>query len=206
MLSSCAFFACADFHVLPRCAPMVFPKRQSIWSSVLACAAACLQCSAVAGQAEDFNLESIGARGGFPESGSGRNFNQAELFTDWDLPWNWDLGKELHLRPQVDASVGWLGDGTYAAAIGTIGPRLVLSRERLPVSIVGGTSPTLLSRTVFRDKDFGINFQFTLRIGLDYDFAPHWRLSYHFQHMSDAGLSSKNPALNMHMFGLSYLF
>jgi hypothetical protein len=161
--------------------------------------------SAAAG-AGDFRLESIGARGGFSASSSGEQFNQAEAFAGWNLPWSWDLGKEWHLQSRLDVSLGWLGDNGHDAAVGTIGPTLLLGRERLPASLEGGVGPTLLSRHEFGDKDFGTEFQFTSHVGLNWDFAPHWRLGYRFQHMSNAGLASKNPGLNMHLFGVSYVF
>ena len=59
------------------------------------------------------------------------DFHQAELFGNWNLPWGWDLGKEWHLQSRLDLSAGWLGDRSQNAAIGTLGPTLVLSRARL---------------------------------------------------------------------------
>ena len=167
---------------------------------------ACLLLSGVAGRAEDIRLESTGVRGGWSPSSSGEDFSQVEGFLNLNLPWSWDLGKEWRLQTRLDFSLGWLGDKGNNGAIGTVGPSLVLGRERLPVTLEGGVSPTFLSRTGFGEKEFGINLQFTSHIALNWDFAPHWRLSYRFQHMSNAHLSSKNPGLNMNMFGLSYLF
>jgi hypothetical protein len=83
---------------------------------------------------------------------------------------------------------------------------VVLSRGRLPVSLDGGVSPTLLSRSEFGSKDFGTDIQFTSHIGVNWDFAAHWRLGYRFQHMSNADLVPQNRGLNMHMFALSYVF
>jgi len=157
-------------------------------------------------RAEDFRLESIGARGGLSATSGGEQFNQAEAFANWNLAWGWDLGKEWRLQSRLDLSLGWLGNSGHDAAIGTVGPSLVLGRERLPVSLEGGVSPTLLSHYEFGAKNFGTEFQFTSHVGLNWDLAPHWRLSYRFQHMSNAGLASKNPGLNMHLFGVSYLF
>ena len=118
----------------------------------------------------------------------------------------WDLGKEWHLQSRLDLSAGWLGDHGDNAAIGTLGPSLVLSRERLPVSLEGGSARRFSAGTTSVEKDLGTDFQFTSHVGLNWDFAPHWRLGYRFQHMSNAGLASHNPGLNMHMFGLSYVF
>ncbi len=162
--------------------------------------------SASAVHAGEFSLESAGARGGFSESSGTEDFYQAEAFANWNLPWGWDLGKEWHLQSRADFSLGWLGDNGHDAAIGTSGLSLVLGRQRLPVLLEGGVSPTLLSQHEFGDKNFGTDFQFTSHVGLNWDFARHWRLSYRFQHMSNAGLASPNPGLNMHLFGVSYLF
>lgn len=157
-------------------------------------------------RAEDFRLESVGVRGGFPGSHSGRDFNQAEAFANWNLPWGWDLGKEWRLQTRLDLSAGWLGDRGNNAALVSLGPSVVLGRERLPVSLEGGVSPAFLSRHKFGSKDFGTEAQFISRVTLNWDFVAHWRLGYRFQHMSNAGLGSKNPGLNMQLFGISYLF
>jgi hypothetical protein len=151
-------------------------------------------------------LESFGALGGIPGNNSSRFFNQAEFVADWTLPLGWELGKDWHLQSRLDLTGGWLGDFGNNAGIFTAGPSLVLARPPFPVTLVGGVSPTILTRTIFGSKDFGINFQFTTYIGLDVNFARHWRFTYHYQHMSDAHLSDKNPALNMQMFGISYVF
>jgi len=158
------------------------------------------------GQAEGIRLESVGARGGFSGNHSGRDFNQAEVFGNLNLPWDWDLGKTWHLQTRLDLSAGWLGDRGEDAAIGTIGPSVLLGRARLPVSLEGGISPTFLSAHEFGSKDFGTLVQFTSHLGVNWDFASHWRLGYRFQHMSNGALSSRNPGLNMHMFALSYCF
>ena len=211
-LSSCGG---SDKRSIPACAggrfrrclgTVVVPKRTRIRTSVSGWAVAGLLLCAVFGRAEDFRLESVGARGGLSANSSGQAFNQGDLFANWNLPWGWDLGKEWHLQSRLDLSIGWLGDRGNNAAIGTVGPSLVLGHERWPVSMEGGVSPTLLSRTGFGSKEFGTDFQFTTHIGLNWDFAPHWRLGYRFQHMSNAGLASKNPGLNLHFFALSYVF
>ena len=185
---------------------MVVPKtvcRRTALSTWVAC---CLLLCAATGRTQDFRLESVGVRGGFSASSSGEAFNQAEAFANWNLPWGWDLGKEWYLQTRLDFTLGWLGDRGNNAAIGTVGPTVVLTREPWPVSLEGGVSPTFLSRSGFGSKDFGTDFQFTSHLGVNWDFATHWRLGYRFQHMSNAGIGSKNPGLNMHLFALSYVF
>jgi hypothetical protein len=185
---------------------MVIPERKVRRIGVGGWAVACLLLCAAVGRAEDFRLESVGARGGFSSNTTGRTFEQAEGFANWNLPWGWDLGKEWRLQSWLDLSAGWLGEGSQAAAIGTLGPSVVLSHAPWPVSLEGGISPTLISRSDFETRDFGTYYQFTSHAGLNWDFAPHWRLGYRFQHMSNADLGSSNRGLNMHMFALSYVF
>jgi hypothetical protein len=99
-----------------------------------------------------------------------------------------------------------VGNNRSDAAAGTLGPLLALGRERFPISVEGGSGPTLLSRWDFETKDFGDPVQFTSHIGLYWDIAQHWRLGYRFQHMSNAGISQRNPGLNLQVMALSYRF
>jgi Lipid A 3-O-deacylase (PagL) len=168
--------------------------------------AVCLLAQLAASQGQEFKLESAGIRGGFAGNDSSGDFHQAEAFMDWNLPWGWDLGSQLRLQTRLDASLGWLGDSHHSAVIGSAGPMFALTHARIPLSLDGGISPTFLSRSEFESKDIGTEFQFTSYIGLNWDFAPNFRVGYRFQHMSNAGFSNHNPGLNMHMFSLSYVF
>jgi len=156
--------------------------------------------------AQDLRLESAGARFGFNPFGAGSHFYQAEAFANWVLPFAWDLGAQWHLRSRADVSAGWLGEADINAALVTAGPTVVFVRENLPISFECGLSPTLISHSSFRDKDFGEAFQFTSHFGINWDLSAHIRLSYRLQHMSNGGFSSPNPGLNLNVFGLSYLF
>lgn len=127
------------------------------------------------------------------------------MFANWYLPWAWSLGRQWNLKTRLDFSAGWLSDTVNNAAIGTAGPTLIVGRERLPVSLELGVSPTLIGHH-FDSRNLGTYIQFTSHVGLNWDFALHWRLSYRLQHMSNAGLANHNRGLNMHLFGLSYLF
>ena len=86
------------------------------------------------------------------------------------------------------------------------GPTLTLKREKFPLSLELGVSPTVLTRTEFTSKDLGFPFQFTTQVGLNLDLSAHIRLTYRFQHMSNADIAQPNPGLNLHVLGLSYLF
>ena len=92
------------------------------------------------------------------------------------------------------------------AALATLGPLLAVGWEGFPISVEGGSGPTILSRSEFETKDFGDPVQFTSHIGLYWDITKHWRAGYRFQHMSNAGISQDNPGINLHMLALSYRF
>lgn len=154
--------------------------------------------------AQSLQLDSAGARFGFYAAGAGSDFHQAEGFVNWNLPWFWELGSGWTLASRLDASLGWLGESGANGAIASAGPSLLVGHQNFPFSLEGGVSPTVLSRSDFETKDFGLPFQFTSHIGLNLDLTAHIRIGYRFQHMSNAGLSDPNPGLNMYMFSLSY--
>lgn len=157
-------------------------------------------------RADDFRLESVGVRGGISSNQAGGELGESQAFANWNLPWDWDLGKEWHLQSRLELSAGWLGDSDKQAAIGTIGPGVVVSRAQWPLSLEGGSSPTMLSRYRFARLDMGMDFQFTTHVGLNWDFAEHWRLGYRFEHISNADLAKPDPGLNMHLVTVSYRF
>jgi hypothetical protein len=186
--------------------PTLNMNRRLSLRGVGAVLAMCAALVARGGLAQGFSLESAGIRGGLSANAGRDEFHQAEGFLNMNLPWQWDLGKEWYLKTRLDFSAGWLGDSAFNAAVGTLGPTLVLARPGFPLSFEGGSSLTGLSRYLFENKDFGTRFQFTSHVGLNFDLTSRIQLTYRFQHMSNAGISSSNPGLNMHLFGISYLF
>jgi hypothetical protein len=172
-------------------------------------AAACLFSSRsfAAGLSEtNFTLESAGARYGLPANGKARGLQQAEIFSNYDLPWLFDLGAGMSWQSRLDATMGWIGGHGENAFVGTLGPSLVLRRRDLPLDFDVGSSLTLLSTHEWGAVNVGGRFQFTTHAGMDWDFATHWRVGYRFIHMSNAGIAHPNPGLNMHMIAFSFLF
>ncbi len=185
---------------------MGVPKKNCRWISVASGVIVCLLSGGWPSRAGEFRLDSAGVRGGSSLNHGGSSYNELQGFMNWNLPWSWDLGKDWHLQSRLDFSAGWLGNRGTDAAIGTVGPSLVLRRERLPLSLEAGTGPTLLSRHVFPADDLGSALQFSTFVGLNWDFAKHWSVGYRFDHISNGGLSSPNPGLRMHLLSLSYRF
>jgi hypothetical protein len=170
--------------------------------------AACILTAALGCSAGEMRFESVGTRFGFTTSKGSDDFRQAEVFTEVDLPWRWQLSTNWYLLPRLDFSAGWIGDGYKNGFIATAGPDFVLGRERFPLTLVVGSSPTLLSRDEFKatDSDFGIPFQFTTYAGIECKVGRHLSFGCRAQHMSNAGLGTPNPGLNLLMLSLSYRF
>jgi len=158
------------------------------------------------GHAADFSADSLGVRYGFFVNGSRGDFRQAEVYSNWKLPWVWNISTNWSLATRLDLSAGALQKHPDVGFVGTAGPSVVLARQGLPFALVGGVSPTVLSRYQFGATDFGVPFQFTSHIGISWRPGSHFELAYHFQHMSNASLSEHNPGLNLHMLGIGYRF
>ncbi len=125
---------------------------------------------------------------------------------NWFLPWDWDLGKRWRLASRLDSSAGWFGDPGFNAARIYVGGALLAGREEFPLSFEGGIGPAVITETEFGTADFGIPFQFISHLGLNWGVSRRIRLSYHFEHMSNAGLGTPNPGINLHLLGIGYLF
>ena len=150
-------------------------------------------------------IESAGTRVGFSTHQS-KQFYQTEAFACWDLPWGITPVDGWNVHWRLDISLGALNERGIHAAIGAVGPSLVLSRVKTPVTFEIGCSPTVLSRYEFESREFGTPVQFTSHAGVNYDFGEHWRVGYRLQHMSNARLNPENPGLNLHMLSVSWRF
>jgi lipid A 3-O-deacylase PagL len=154
----------------------------------------------------DFGFESVGARFGLGANGPAEHMNQGEAFAVLNLPLSWWNDGHWRLESRFEMAVGWLGGEGESAIIGSLGPGLLLHLGQTHVSLQTGFSPTLISQHTFGPQNLGSDLQFTSHIGLNYDIGSNWRIGYRLQHMSNGGISHPNPGLNLHMFGLSYLF
>jgi hypothetical protein len=163
-------------------------------------------CVVTCASAEEFSWDCVGARFGFGANESARDFYETEVFSDINMPFHWKVGRSFQVLTKLDVGLGRLGYRSDNAVVGEAGPLFVLTYKDFPVTLGAGSNCTGLSRSDFETKDLGIQFQFTTHIGVYWDFARHFRAGYRYQHISNAGLSDHNPGLNMHVFGLSYLF
>ncbi len=170
--------------------------------SLLAVVAACC----FGAQAEELRGTAVGVRVGASLNDRTDDFRQVSGTAEFDLPWAFNPGADLKLQTRADVSLGWLEGENEHALVGTAGPSVILSWRDFPLSLEGGSHPTLISRHHFGERDFGGVFQFTTHAGLNWDVTQRIRVSYRYQHMSNAGISRPNPGLNLHLLGVSFRF
>lgn len=185
-----------------------FLNRITLWTTgLLLAAAAAAAPETTATTAPEKTWQSVGVRSGFSTRDFPHDpFHQSELFSIWNLPRTWRLCTDWSVKPRLELTAGCLSGKKEEGFVGTLGPELAFKYDKLPIILDGGISPTVLSQDVFGYRDFGILVQFTSHVGLDWEFGSHWKLGYRFQHMSNAGIASHNPGLNLHLFGLGYRF
>jgi lipid A 3-O-deacylase len=147
-----------------------------------------------------------GLRGGISFDGGTERFEQVETFAAWEMPWRWNFYSDWYFRPGVDVSAGWISNQKDSGFVGTLGPTLELHKGNFPIVLEGGSSPTILSRYRFGNKDFGDNFQFTSHIGLKWQVTKQFSLGWRFQHMSNASIAEPNPGVNLEVLSASYTF
>lgn len=148
----------------------------------------------------------VGVRGGTSFQNNAGNFQEVDAFGGMYLPWLWGSQDGLHLKPRVEGSAGWLdnrGDGGF---IGTVGPVLELRKGRFPLTLEGGVSLCVLSRSDFPDKNLGGWFEFVDHVGLNWHITDKIILGWRYQHMSNAGFYRRNPGLNLQMLSVSFAF
>lgn len=150
-----------------------------------------------------FRLADVGVRLGMSENQPVRH---AEVFGDWALPWDFDLGYGFRFQTYASGGAGWIGDDHHDGVMGSLGPSFRLSTDQGPVSVVFGSAPTLLSRNTFGGRNLGCAFQFTSHVGLVWTIAGRYELGYRVQHMSNASISEHNPGLNSHLVTLAWRF
>jgi hypothetical protein len=149
-----------------------------------------------------------GLRAGSSFNDDEESFNQYDLYASYGLPWSWQWGRAILVDTNVTADVGILDGGGERGVAGSLGFEFVFgsSGGNLPLELRAGSALTLLSRHEYGDEDLGGPLQFTHHISLYYWFLENLSAVARLQHMSNAGIYSENPGLNMVMLALVYRF
>jgi hypothetical protein len=150
--------------------------------------------------------EMLGIRGGISDNRNDNNFYQVEAFSIWNMPWSWALGAGWSLTPYLEANAGMIRASDNSAFVGSAGPGIYFTGFKETTRIFMGVNPTVISKHQFGSDDLGGAVQFTSHIGIDFSVTRHIAIGYRLQHMSNAGLYSPNPGVNMHMLEVGYRF
>ncbi len=131
-----------------------------------------------------------------------------DKFTD-----TWQFAVAFRLRPprrlkarRLELAVGILSTSQENRLFVSLGPVWQLPIRSQWLSVELGISPTLLSGSSFNGRDMGGNFHFISSAAARATFGAHdsVALSLRIQHMSNGGLSSTNPGMDM--IGLNITF
>lgn len=131
-----------------------------------------------------------------------------DKFADtWQFAVAYRLRPPRRLRAQyLELAVGTISTSADNNLFVSLGPvwRLPLYNESLFVEF--GISPTLLSGTTFNGRDMGGSFHFTssAAIGTHFGARDAMSVSLRIQHMSNGGISSTNPGMDM--VGITFAF
>lgn len=149
-----------------------------------------------------------GLRAGQSFNGGDEDFNQYDVYVNFGLPWSWQWGRSVLVDTNLAATVGVLDGGGDTGVAGSVGFEFVFGRaeQDCPFELRAGSALTLISDHKYGDEDLGGPVQFTHHISLYYWLLENMSVLARIQHMSNAGIYSKNPGLEMVMLGLLYRF
>ena len=149
-----------------------------------------------------------GLRAGPSFNNDDESFNQYELFASFGLPWSWQWGRAIQVDTNLTTVVGILDGGGDTGVAGSLGFEFVFGSAsgRCPFQIRAGSALTLLSEDEYGEEDLGGPLQFTHHISLYYWFLENLSAVARVQHMSNAGIYSENPGLDIIMLALVYRF
>lgn len=155
-----------------------------------------------------FDLHSANARASALQAPGYRVATTYERFEDtWQFAAAYKMRPPRRLRARhLELAIGIVSTSSQSRLFISMGPvwRLPLASERLFFHV--GVSPTLITGSVLNGQDLGGNLHFTssAEIGATFGSREAFAAAVRIQHTSNAGLSSRNPGLDM--VGLSFTF
>ena len=156
--------------------------------------------------AEEAGWKAIGLRAGIDDGRNDEDMTQVEAFALYDLPWNWKFESDWSLFLIAEFNAGALNGGGDTAFVGSVGPGISVRSPGNSLAFRAGINPTVISEDAIGDEDLGGPVQFTSHVGLSYTLPQLLSIGYRFQHMSNAGIYSPNPGVNLHMVEIGYHF
>lgn len=144
----------------------------------------------------------FGVRIGGSTDGGREQLTAGEIYSRHALPWTWRPTDGSRLTTHLEGAIAVLdGRGDTGAAL-SAGPVGVWAGDGGHWRFEIGIKPTILSEDRFGTRDLGGHFHFTSHVGIRYQLHPKFSVGYRVQHISNAGIASPNPGLDLHLLTL----
>lgn len=164
----------------------------------------------IKGIAAESGWNEIGVRAGFPAATKHEYFRQYEIFAVYDLPWEYRHSSGWGVTPNANISLGVLDGAGESNFIGSLGTAIVFNKQAPGFSTDLGINANLLNKRHYGSQDFGSILQFGAYLGVYYRFTDGLKIGYRLQHISNGHIfypnGTPNPGLDLHLFGVSYMF
>jgi len=155
------------------------------------------------GRITDFGIRVANVNGGQFDG-----LSQQSVFVDFELPWQWSPWQDTTVTPRIMLEVGRFDRHREHRLFASLGPVFRFERNswRLPIFLDLGISPTAIDGANYGDSDFGTSLNLTSHVAFGFRFGRNSnnRISLRYQHISNGGLNSKNPGVNM--AGIDFVF
>ncbi len=188
----------------------IFESQQTWWRPRMArrlCVTVALCALALASHAaQALELSELRLRFGTDLGRLSESYSLADVEGRFLLPWQWEHDSGGRTDLLLDASIGYIDAADDQGGIVAIGPTVRYRTANDELSVEAGVRPALLSRHQFGRDSLGSSIQFVSHLGLRLKFGDRIGVGYRIQHMSNAGLASPNPGLDVHYIELSYGF
>ncbi len=153
-------------------------------------------------------ITDVGFRVASVNGGQFDGLSQRSLFVDFELPWQWSPWQDTTVTPRIMLEVGRFDRHLEHRSFASLGPVFRFERNswRLPMFLDLGISPTAIDRANSGDSDYGTSLNFTSHVAFGFRFGRNSnnRISLRYQHISNVGINSKNPGVNM--AGIDFVF
>jgi lipid A 3-O-deacylase len=129
-----------------------------------------------------------------------KSYKQYEAYVNWRLPWDWQGPGGWAGHTAFQATVGHMWINKVRGDLVSLGPLASIDGAGGLLTFHAGFRPTFLTRTTFGSLGVGTHIQFTSHIGVLIRPLPHLAVGWRLQHMSNGGLKTPNPGVNLSTF------
>jgi len=147
----------------------------------------------------------FGVRGVTSEETVSENYTVTEVYYQHALPWKKEISPGMVVYVRLDTGASYMKAADERGGWLALGGDLVLNLLDGMWEIEGGFRPMLFFEHEFGEDDFGGPVQFASHIGTTF-YLGDVAFNYRYQHISNGGLYSENPGINLHMVGVGMRF